>query len=241
MFVIAVSARITKLPAVPRVSAVGLAYTGGHIDVAVAVAVAVIVGLGVGVPVDVFVLAPVEVFVAVAEGVAVAASVDVPVGVFVAVAEDVAVTAGVAVDVSAAVGPVTPLFQVPQPAAMKMTGLTATSNVKRNFLFTISNLFIVLKNMVSLFFCELLAGHAFYSGRPYSNHNRQGFSGINERQVLCPFRIPSFMGPRGIASIKMKRKGDHSDRACFDKNSGPFSLPPQNPLKLILWDEKGEL
>ena len=138
--VMPVSPRITKVPAVPRVSAVGLENTGGHIDVAVAVAVAV--GVGVKVVVEV-----VE---------------DVRVGVFVGVE----VTRGVFVDVevAAVVGPVVG-FQFPQPAAMNRTGLTARRNIKRNLLFTIRNTFFVLKNMIPLFFFRLTINRTAHAGR----------------------------------------------------------------------------
>ncbi len=136
-----VSPRITKLPAVPRVSAVGLEYTGLH-NAVVGVAVGVFVGLGVGLGVGV-----VE---AVAEGV----PEGVPVGVLVAVL----VINGVFVEVAMGAGPVVPGFQVPQPAAINITGPTDNIRVNNIFLFTNSSTFFVLENMNPLFFYRLMVG-----------------------------------------------------------------------------------
>ncbi len=117
--------------------------------------VGVSVRMGEIVPVGVIVGVPVDVCDGVAEKVLVGVFEAMAEGVTVGVLVEVEVIAGVVVNVSAAMGPVTPLFQVPQPAVMKMTGLTDKNNVIRNFLFTIKN-FFVLENMISLFFRKLM-------------------------------------------------------------------------------------
>ena len=123
------------------------------------------VGLFVGVLVGVDGGVNVGVLVGVEVGVNVGVLVGVDVGVFVGVTEEVlvgvAVIVDVFVDVAPATGLVAPLFQVPQPAVMKMTGLTANNSVKRTFLFTICSAFFVLENMTPLFFSRVRGRPAF--------------------------------------------------------------------------------
>jgi hypothetical protein len=63
----------------------------------------------------------------------------------------VKVPLGMGVVVAAAMGPVMPLFQVPQLVAMNRTGVANTSSVKINFLLLLSDGFLLLENMVPLF------------------------------------------------------------------------------------------
>jgi len=72
------------------------------------------------------------------------------VGVLVAVVEAVEVGTGVAVLVGAPTGPV--VLLVPQPFAMRMTGLTNRNSTKRNFWFIICGTFCDFENMNPLFF-----------------------------------------------------------------------------------------
>jgi len=65
----------------------------------------------------------------------------------------------VAVMMTPAFGPVTVLSQDPQLVAMNARQITGPANrtvVKMNFLLMLRDSFLILENMVSLFFCELM-------------------------------------------------------------------------------------
>ncbi len=58
---------------------------------------------------------------------------------------------GIGVVVAAAMGPVTPLFQVPQLVAMKRTGVANKISIKINFRSAFVSLFLILENIAPLF------------------------------------------------------------------------------------------